>query len=120
MARDVRSRAVERDVALREDLGVARGVDRGDVRAPALQLLRDARRAGEQVERAARARDRRDRAQDRHQPSFRTDVLDHVGGASVLAVTCTPTMMLGGSFTLAPAGTAGAGSPTGGCRARTR
>ena len=76
---DVGGLSVERHVRLREHLGVTRGVDRGDVRTAALQLLRDARGAGEQVEGAARARDRRDRAQYRHQPSFRTDVLDHVG-----------------------------------------
>ena len=74
---DVGGRAVERDVALCEHLGVTRGVDRGHVRAPPLQLLGDAGRAGEQVESPARAGHGRDRAQDRNQPAFRTDVLDH-------------------------------------------
>ena len=44
---------VGRDVALGEDLGVARGVDRGDHCTALLERLRDARGAGEQVERGA-------------------------------------------------------------------
>ncbi len=74
---DIRGRAVERDVALCEHLGIARGVDRGDMRAPPLELLGNASGPGEQVEGPARAGNGRDRTQHRYQPSFRTDVLDH-------------------------------------------
>ena len=50
---EVDARRVGGDVRTREHLGVARGVDRGDVRAGALERLRDACGAGEEVERGA-------------------------------------------------------------------
>ena len=71
--------SVERHVALGEHLGVPRRVDRGDVRTPALELLGDARRAGEQVERPARSCVGANGAQHGYQPSFRSQVLDQTG-----------------------------------------
>ncbi len=68
--------AVEGDVALREHFRVAGGVDGRDVRALTLELLGDAGRPGEQVEGPPCSRVRADGTQDRHQPSFRSQILD--------------------------------------------
>ncbi len=80
MARELRQvdRArVGLDVGAREHLRVARGVDRGDVRAGALERLRDAGGAGEEVEGGAGLGRLAQSRQHRHQPALRSEVLDH-------------------------------------------
>ncbi len=67
------------DVRAREHLRVARGVDRGDPRAGALERLRDARRAGEEIERGARLGGLAQSGEHRDQAALRPEVLDHPG-----------------------------------------
>ncbi len=73
----VDERRVGRDVAARERCRVAGAVDRGDLDAPRLECLRDARRSGEEVDRRARAGGVRNRSQRGHEPTLRPQVLDH-------------------------------------------
>src|SRR5204863_1784457 len=70
-------RGVGLDVTAREHVGVAGRVDRSDVNAAALELLRDARRPGEQVERRTRAHRAGQLPEHRHEAALRPDVLDH-------------------------------------------
>ena len=74
---------VGRDVRLREHLGVASGVDCGDHGAGALERLRDACGAGEQVQRGAGRRRLTEARQHRYQPALRAQVLDHSGSGAV-------------------------------------
>ncbi len=69
--------AVDLEVAPRELEGVTGVVDRGRMCAAALELLRDARRAGEQVECARRADRAADVAEHGYEAAFRPEVLDH-------------------------------------------
>ncbi len=65
------------DVRASEHLRVARSVDCGDPRAGALERLRDARRAGEEIERGARLGRLAQSGEHRHQAALRPEVLDH-------------------------------------------
>src|SRR5262249_31673953 len=51
----------------------------GDGPAPPLELLRDARRPGEEVECSARAGGGEHLAEHRHESALRAEVLDHAG-----------------------------------------
>ena len=68
---------VGRDVALGEDLRVARGVDRGDDCSALLERLRDARGTSEEVERGAGVGVLADARQNGNQAPLGSEVLDH-------------------------------------------